>query len=517
MRPHPHAILSTLVFVPLLSWAVTCSAQTSPTSTPTGTPRLNVTARLTQVSGHSVIACSVKDGSGKAVPSQIVSVQKAAAITGPFALWMSKNTTQRGVALFPYARPKNTWYVRCYAGGSVSSVKMIKGQNPGPSPTVTPTKAPIPTGTASPPATATPTPVSTLYVEPPIPTAMHSITLGPTDDVQAAIDSAQPGDQIVLLAGNYHQSLTLDSSGTSQNPIQLISKGVFDGATVSGTGKWWYIRGVRVRNNRNGLQIGALRIGTHWTVVNSTVEYNTGRGISLEGDSIVAYNLIARFNCHEGFGGQPTNSVLILGETHDNNRGCVNPPWKDDPHAKFIDGLYYVDSDWEGGGGKFTEVNNFTIDGLKAYQNGGPGVWFDISNRNYTVRNVQAHNNVGVTYDGQGVGIVAGEVSYGPATIVHNHVWGNKGAGIAVAETENVTITDNDFENSLELRNFLPRDSFKLLNILVQDNRFYGSADQHEDDGGTPLDADYRRTNNIVTEPNQYNLPLPVAWSPRGF
>ena len=46
---------------------------------PTGTPSLYVTAKLTQMSGHSVIACIVKDSAGQAVVSQIVSVEKAAA------------------------------------------------------------------------------------------------------------------------------------------------------------------------------------------------------------------------------------------------------------------------------------------------------------------------------------------------------------------------------------------------------------------------------------------------------
>ena len=72
------------------------------TPTPTATPQRYVTAKLSQVSGHSIIACTVKDSSGHAVTSQKVSVQKAAAVTGPFALWMSKKTNLNGQALFPY-------------------------------------------------------------------------------------------------------------------------------------------------------------------------------------------------------------------------------------------------------------------------------------------------------------------------------------------------------------------------------------------------------------------------------
>jgi len=103
----------------------------TPTPLPTATPRLYVTARLSQVSGHSVITCTVKNSSGGAVASQKVSVQKAAALSGPYASWMSKLTNLQGRALFPYAKPKNTWYVRCSAAGSVSGSKLIVGSASG--------------------------------------------------------------------------------------------------------------------------------------------------------------------------------------------------------------------------------------------------------------------------------------------------------------------------------------------------------------------------------------------------
>ena len=93
---------------------------------PTGTP-LVVTIKLTQLSGHRIIACTVKDRAGQAVVSQIVSVEKAAAATGPYTTWMSKKTNLKGQSLLPYAQPKNTWYVRCSAAGYVSLSKVIRG------------------------------------------------------------------------------------------------------------------------------------------------------------------------------------------------------------------------------------------------------------------------------------------------------------------------------------------------------------------------------------------------------
>ena len=103
----------------LFLFAAPAFAQVPPTPTPTA-PCPLVTARLTQVSSHLVIACTVKDSTGLPVPSKIVSVQKAPAVTGPFAVWMSKKTNVNGRALFPYVQPTYTWYVRCAAACSVS-------------------------------------------------------------------------------------------------------------------------------------------------------------------------------------------------------------------------------------------------------------------------------------------------------------------------------------------------------------------------------------------------------------
>ena len=146
-----------------------------------------VTAKLSQVSGHSVIGCTVKDSSGHAVRSQKVSVQKAVAITGPFADWMSKKTAVNGQALLPYAQPTYTWYVRCAstlpAGTAaqqtlfVSATKTIRGIKPRPSPTATP--RPTATATATPRPTATPTPTATATATPK-PTATPSPTPKPT-------------------------------------------------------------------------------------------------------------------------------------------------------------------------------------------------------------------------------------------------------------------------------------------------------------------------------------------------
>ena len=122
--------------------APTATATPIPSATPTRTPKptptpkkrfhvtiglSSTTATLSQVSGRSIITCTVKNDAGRPVVSQIVSVEKAAAATGPYTTWLSKQTNMKGQGLYPYAQPKNSWYVRCSAAGNVSGSKRIIG------------------------------------------------------------------------------------------------------------------------------------------------------------------------------------------------------------------------------------------------------------------------------------------------------------------------------------------------------------------------------------------------------
>ena len=250
-------------------FAAPAFAQVSPTPTP---PRLSVTAYLAQVSGHLVIACIVKDSDGQAVPSQTVSVQKAPAVTGPFTVWMSKKTTAKGRALFPYAQPTYTWYVRCAIVDTttarpmlrVSRALTIKGKKPRPSPTATPrptatatprptaTPAPTVTPTATPRPTATATPRPTVTPTPtPRPTVTPKPTVSPSPNrsfyvaparsgsdsadgsaqhpwatMQHAADSVAAGDMVHVASGKYTTSasgIRTNTSGSAGTPITFVS------------------------------------------------------------------------------------------------------------------------------------------------------------------------------------------------------------------------------------------------------------------------------------------------------
>ena len=154
-----------------------------------------VTARLSQVSGHSVITCTVKDSRGRVVPSQKVSVQTAAATRAVCSLDVKEDKRARPSHLsictvtISQAPAANTCVRAMRRRGGVSPTTTIKGKKPTaksdghseanshsdphaygdsktdayrtPTPTVTPTVTPTPTATPYPTATPTPTPTLT--------------------------------------------------------------------------------------------------------------------------------------------------------------------------------------------------------------------------------------------------------------------------------------------------------------------------------------------------------------------
>ena len=251
------------------------------TPTPTATPCPLVAARLAQMSGHLVIACTVKDSSGLAVPSRTVSVQKSPAVTGPFAVWMSKDTNVNGQALFPYAQPMYTWYVRCAsacsvspsaaARYSVSRTLRINGRRPRPSPTATPrptatatprptaTPIPMPTATATPRPTATPTPTPTATPTPTVtPTATPSRTPTPAPTATA---TATPSPTATPTATPRPVSTSLVIRGQSNK--------VYEGLHVASS---------------NGDCVQIID-STNITIQNSEIGPCNGRGIWINGGS----------------------------------------------------------------------------------------------------------------------------------------------------------------------------------------------------------------------------------------
>src|SRR5450432_2241889 len=283
-----------------------------------------------------------------------------------------------------------------------------------------------------------------------------------------------------------------------------------------------HITGLHISDVHNGLQNenAALRIyGRNVTLDNVLVENCTGGGIGIFGSGIILNNPISRNNGHFGIGASAAKNVRINGgEISNNNRGISDPPWKNDSNAKKIDGdLYVIKPGWEGGGGKWANTDDIIFNGTKSHDNGGPGIWFDISNHAVTFNNVEAYGNVGITNDWLGVGIAI-EISWGPVVINNCYFHDNTGAGVALWEAEDVKIQSSHFANGLEMRNLKGRaeqhHTFNLRNIRAAGNIFYGKSAIFVSAADIKVNDEYRKANSIVTDTNTFNVNLPANWKP---
>ena len=103
---------------------LTPTLTSTPPPTPTATAmHLSMLAKLSQVGGSPILTCIVKDGGDHRIASPTVSVDKATARKGPYAVWKSKKTNKKGQALFPLAKSKTTYYVRAPQRGACQGLK----------------------------------------------------------------------------------------------------------------------------------------------------------------------------------------------------------------------------------------------------------------------------------------------------------------------------------------------------------------------------------------------------------
>ncbi len=117
---------------------------------------------------------------------------------------------------------------------------------------------PTPTNTPIPPS---PTPPG-LQSTPPAGTTSCSKTIGPTDNVSSSISSLNPGDTLCLRAGIYHQSVTVNKSGTPSARIAITNYAtdsvIFEGGafTVADTSSFLDISGFTIRGSTNYYAFG---------------------------------------------------------------------------------------------------------------------------------------------------------------------------------------------------------------------------------------------------------------------
>jgi parallel beta-helix repeat protein len=177
----------------------------------------------------------------------------------------------------------------------------------------------------------------------------------------------------------------------------------------------WTVRNVEARDNHGG----GIRIGPGMTVEGSKIHRNGQIGLAGDGRNGASWLPGAGYSA----------PVTVRGNEITNNR-LLNYDWG-----------------WEGGGTKFKYVTGMVVENNWVHDNRGPGLWWDIDNRNVVVRGNLVENNdqAGIFY----------EISYGTTDIFGNTVRGNgrrgvghEGAGIDISSSSNVTVRHNALEGN---------------------------------------------------------------------
>ncbi len=338
----------------------------------------------------------------------------------------------------------------------------------------------------------------------------RTITVNAGQSINAAAMQAGPGDTVLVKPGVYLESVIVRRGGTAERPVSFMFE---PGATIDATrfltafidgggAEHVVVTGLHVTGCTNELRghNAAVRTGGHWRLQDAVVENVKGTGIGASGRFVTLLRCTARNNGQNGISSSKGKVVLLKDcVITNNNTGRHNPAS-------------------EGGGGKWARTDTVYVTGLDTHDNLGPGIWFDISNRNYAIVNSAAHGNRGRKNKWEGPGFMT-EISQGPGRIENNVTYDNEGAGIQVCEAQDLTIRNNTLINdNLEMRN-LPRDDgdWRLENVVIEGNRFKNGYIDTSDAGEswrTTRAAEWKLTIDGNTYDNPASKQL-VKWGKR--
>lgn len=218
--------------------------------------------------------------------------------------------------------------------------------------------------------------------DPSVPDPPVGFAVKPGDNVQAALDK---GGTVIMEDGLYSGPLRISKAGTAliarhtrkavvkssaaTNLIVDADNATVRGLVLQGGGKGGADNqdaANRVEKNRD-----------HSTLEDLTVEKAKGVGLAINGDNFQARRLLVQDNGAAGLGGSgPNGGVVEDSVIRRNNQSETKS---------------------DGGGGKWTRTNGTTFRFLEYYENVGPGLWFDVWNKNVTIDSVYSHDNKGTS------------------------------------------------------------------------------------------------------------------------
>ncbi len=182
-----------------------------------------------------------------------------------------------------------------------------------------------------------------------------------------------------------------------------------------------HVRGFHFTRGASGNGKALANFGTYystgWVAEDNIADWGSWGGINAFGSHNRLLRNVAADNGDQGIGAVGLSDSLLDGNT------SVRNNWKG------IRDTYHC------GGGKFVESRRVVIRNHEAAFNRGPGLWFDIDNRDVTIERSRFHDN---KYAGIYI-----EIAPGPVTIRANTCWANAGSGIVIAESNLVRVEDN--------------------------------------------------------------------------
>lgn len=314
----------------------------------------------------------------------------------------------------------------------------------------------------------------------------------PGDAMERALRRLAPGDTLVLAEGVYRQPIVPTRSGTAEEWITIRAeedgKAVIDAtgddAAVRHNGaRFIRLEGLVFRNAENGPQAeqGMVQVGNDWSLHRCVMQHAHGAGLGIAGVQRVAVvDCVIAHNGQIGVGLSDSHDVLIKDTVLAHNNAGYDTRAQLTAHglseAVEHDGRWYTNPAWEAGGIKVCNCNDVTLDSVEAYGNFGPGLWADYSNVDVTFVDCYAHDNLSVDEPWQGIGILIEYNADGPITVSRNRVSGNAGAGILIAESRHVGVTENQIvDDELEFRD-MDRPEASLGEVEVSRNTFRRAA-----------------------------------------
>lgn len=268
------------------------------------------------------------------------------------------------------------------------------------------------------------------------------ILLKASDNVQAKINAQPPGTRFLFTSETFSNLTIIPRDGDTYHgsPGTILNGGGITQFAFRGhNGSSWVndvtVENLRVTNYKPPAQNGALWLGNdrlpdctnNWILYRLEVDNNINFAVRI-GSGTKVFNSHLHHNSTLNIGGVGSDVLIDTCEINHGNASLANDPG------------------FESGGTKFVKTLRLTVQNSNIHDNGGPGLWMDINNIDYDLKNntVSANAREGIVTEISAGGIIHGNTITGNGTgdpfRPQGYLWN---AGIGVHASRDVEIYNN--------------------------------------------------------------------------